>query len=356
MRLYSSSRTIVSMKVGFDISQLAFIGGVAHYTSNLVNELEKQENLTLDYFYASFRKPYKGNIKNVKQVRIPPTVTEPLFNKLRFSVDFFLKDLDIFHSSDWIQPKTKAKKVTTYHDLIPLKYPEWSTKKVVDVHKRRLALVEKEIDMVIAVSESTKRDLLQLSSIPQNKITVIYEGVEDIFVPQPKEAVFAFKRKYNLPEKFILAVGGTGERKNIARIEEARGRYPLVLLRHHGYTQSQVINDLPQEELPLLYAASSVLVYASLYEGFGLPVVEAMSVGTPVITSSVSSLPEVGGEAAMYVNPLDEDDISQKIKDVLENPKKQTEMRQKGFIQAKKFTWTKTAEQTADLYRKVLKK
>ncbi len=338
----------LKIKIGFDISQIAHPGGVANYTLNLSKELIKIKDLDLSFFYSSLRKPYRGNLPNVKSFPIPPTILEKLFNEWRIlGIDTFLKELDVFHSSDWTQPKTKAKKVTTYHDVIPLKFPEWSHPKIVQVHKKRLELVEKEVDCVITVSQNTKKDLLEVSQIPEEKIVVIYEGVSTDFKPQSEKEVESFKQKFNLPEKYVLAVGGIGERKNLARIRQASKNYNLVIL-------GQTLKDLSSEELPLLYASASCLVYASLYEGFGLSILEAMASGVPVITSSVSSMPEVGGEAAEYVNPESVLDIENKLRLVMEGKEKRRIMIKKGFLQAKKFSWQKCAEQTVDVYRKLV--
>src|SRR3989344_171095 len=176
------------IRIGMDISQLAHTGGVATYTRNLAEQLQKLQDLEMIFFYSSLRKPYHGEFKNVKKYRLPPTLFEMLFNRWRnVSIERFLGPLDIFHSSDWTQPPSKAKKVTTYHDVIPLKYPKWSHPKIVSVHKRRLFLVEKEIDFVIAVSESTKKDLMEVSNIPEEKIKVIYEGPIADFKPKSEE-------------------------------------------------------------------------------------------------------------------------------------------------------------------------
>jgi glycosyltransferase involved in cell wall biosynthesis len=176
------------MKVGFDISQLAHFGGVTTYTQNLAAKLQENSDMEMVFFYSSLRKPYRGNLKNVKKFKLPPTFFELMFNKLHnVPIERFIGPVDIFHSSDWVQPPTKAKKITTIHDLVPIKYPEWSHPKIVEVNKRRLELVEKEIDLVIAVSQATKKDLLELTKIPQEKIVVIYEGVEDKFKQQSEQ-------------------------------------------------------------------------------------------------------------------------------------------------------------------------
>ena len=147
-----------------DISQVAHPGGVADYTQNLAENLTKINALEMIFFYSSLRKPYSGNLPNVLSYPIPPKFLEIILNQWRiFGIDKLVGKIDIFHSSDWIQPKTKAKKVTTYHDLIPLKFPQWSHPKIVRVHRKRLELVEREVDMVIAVSQSTKKDLLDVA-------------------------------------------------------------------------------------------------------------------------------------------------------------------------------------------------
>ncbi|MCR4305530.1 MAG: glycosyltransferase family 4 protein [Candidatus Daviesbacteria bacterium] len=336
------------MRVGFDISQIAHKGGVATYTRSLSNKLSEIHDLEMVYFYSSLRKPYKGKLKNLKAYRLPPTLFEMLFNRWRnVPIEKFIGPLDIFHSSDWTQPPSKAKKVTTYHDVVPEKYPQWSHSKIIAVHKRRLKIVEKEIDCVIAVSESTKRDLLEISDIPEEKIVVVYEGPTGDFKPQTKEAVKKFKEKYSLPEKFILAIGGIGERRNLSRIKEAAKDYNLVIA---GVS----LPWLGMDELELLYGSADVLLYASLYEGFGLPILDSFACGVPVVTSNVSAMPEVGGEAALYVDPHSTDDIRDKLKLLLNDKSLREEKIKKGLERVKEFSWEKAANETAEVYRRLI--
>lgn len=336
------------IKVGFDISQLAHNGGVATYTANLAEQLQKNVDLEMVYFYSSLRKPYKGSLKGVKKFKLPPTLFEMLFNKLRnVPIEHFLGPLDIFHSSDWVQPPSKAKKVTTYHDVVPLKYPEWSHPKIVSVHKKRLELVEKEVDCVIAVSETTKKDLLEVSKIPENKIMVIYEGVDKKFKKLPEKEVEEFRKRMKLPEQFVLAIGGIGKRRNSDRVKEAAKGHKLIIT-------GKTIPWLSDEELPLLYNSATVLLYPSLYEGFGLPILEAMACGTPVITSNLGSMAEIAGENALMVNPKDVEDISSKLDQLMKDQKLHKSLREKGLKHASKFSWEKCAQQTAEVYRKVI--
>src|SRR3989344_3876492 len=336
------------IKVGMDISQLAHKGGVAVYTKNLAGQLSKLSDLEMVFFYSSLRQPYHGSLKKVSKYKLPPTFFELLFNRWRnINVEKFIGAIDVFHSSDWTQPPSIAKKVTTYHDLVPLIHPEWSHPKIVSVHKRRLKLVAKEIDMVIAVSKATKNDLMKISKIPEEKITVIYEAADSSFKPQSEQLIEEFKKRINLPDDFVLAIGGVGERRNLARVRQASKKYNLVVA-------GENIPWVSFEDLPLLYSSAKVLLYPSFYEGFGLPILEAMSCGIPVITSSVSAMPEVGGEAAEYVNPESVVDIENKLKLVMEDQKKREVMIKKGFEQAKIFSWEKCATETHEVYHNLL--
>ncbi len=337
------------ISVGFDISQLAHPGGVSTYTRNLAEELAKIPDLEMNYFYSSLRQQYKGGLKSVKKFKLPPTFFEVLFNRMRnVSIERFLGPVDIFHSSDWVQPPSKALKVTTYHDVIPLKFPLWSHPRIVQVHKKRLELVEKEIDMVIAVSKATKRDLLEVTNIPEEKIVVIYEGVEGSFVKQPEEKIAKLKLKYNLPDEFVLAIGGIGERRNLRRVKEAVNGYNVVIT---GETVPWVEDD----EIPTLYSSAKVLLYPSLYEGFGLPILESMACGTPVITSNISSMPEISGDNALLVDPLKVEDISKKLKMLMEDNQLRKDFIKKGLNHVKKFTWEKTSKQTFQVYMDMIK-
>lgn len=338
------------IKVGLDISQTAHIGGVSTYTKNLSNQLSTIPEVEMSYFYSSLRKYYSGGLKNVKTYRFPPTLLEIMFNRLRnISIEKFLGNIDVFHSSDWMQPPTKAKKVTTYHDVVPLLYPEWSHPKIVAVHKKRLEIVEKEIDMVIAVSKTTKEDLLKVSKIPKEKIVVIYEGVDNRFKPQPADKIEEFKKKYKLPEIFVLAIGGIGERRNLGRVRAATTGYDLVIT-------GETIPWLPEEEMPLLYSAARVLLYPSLYEGFGLPILEAMACETPVVTSNISAMSEIAGDAAYFVDPYDVEDIVLNLKEAMKDDQQREDLIGNGILQASNFTWENCAYETVDIYRELMKK
>ncbi len=347
------------MKICIDISQVVFKGsGVENYTRNLVREVLRENKKTnshqyilfgtslrqkvlLDDFAFELRK--EGLIFKTSFWALPPSFTSTVWNQVHHvKIERLTGKIDVFHSSDWTQPPTRAKKVTTIHDLVTYKFPEASNKTIVDNMRHKNVWVKKEVDAIIAVSKNTKQDIIDILEIPQNKIHVIYEGVGEDFLN--------FKPgKDKTSKKYILAMSGVGNRKNTDRVEEA-----FNLLKPKGVELSIVGKNLgfvKQSDLPSLYANSQVFVYPSLYEGFGLPVLEAMSVGCPVITSNNSSLPEVGGDAAIYVDPRSVEDIKDKITEVLSlSPKSRKSLVEKGFAQSKKFSWNKAAKETIKLY------
>jgi glycosyltransferase involved in cell wall biosynthesis len=194
------------------------------------------------------------------------------------------------------------------------------------------------------VSEATKKDLLKVSSIPSDKIVVIYEGVGDTFKIQSPKDIKMFRKKYQLPEEFVLALGGIGERKNIKRLKIACKDVPLIV-------SGEDIERVSDEELPLLYASARLLAYPSLYEGFGLPILEAQACGVPVVTSDVSSMPEIGGQGAAYVDPLDIEDIKKTIRKVFYDNEVRKNLIKEGLKNVKQFTWEKTVEQTIEVYK-----
>ena len=344
------------MKIGIDISQIVYGTGVSVYTKSLVENLlkiDKENEYT--FFFASLRKkipnfkfqiPNKSQIQNskLKTFKIPPTLLEILWNKLHIlPIEKFIGKVDVFHSSDWTEPPAKkAVKVTTIHDLAVLRYPEAFPKKIVEVHKRKLEWVKKESKLIIAVSQATKKDIIKFLGIPEEKIKVIYEACTDEFKPQDKEKIKTVKNKYGIADDYLLAFSGP-KRKNLQRIKEACRGFDLFVI-------GQPFVD--HQDLPALYSGSSGLIYASLYEGFGLPILEAMACGCPVVTSNVSSMPEVAGKAAVLVDPYSLESIAGGIKEAL---KRREELKKLGFIQVKKFSWEKCAKETLKVYEEARK-
>lgn len=334
----------MKIKVGFDLSPAAYIGGVATYTKELAKRLELNEQLEMKFLYMSLKQKLPLRLNNVRNIPVPAKLYEPLMHKWRLvSVEQLIGAVDIYHSSDWVQAKSKAKKVTTYHDVIPLKYPQWSQKNIINVHRRRLELVEKEIDMVICVSETTKNDLLAVSRIDPKKIKVIYEGVDEKFKVVPEREIEQFREKMKLPQRFVLSVGGIGERRNLARIKSVCEKLEVKLI------VSGVDVLVSDDDMPLLYNSAQALVYPSFYEGFGLPILEAFGCGIPVVTSDRGAMKEISGGAAILVDPDSADSITGGVKIGLDD-RQRGKYIEKGQERAKEFSWDKCAKETAAIY------
>ena len=288
---------------------------------------------------------------------LPPKLAGLALNSLPIPFEWLTGKADIIHTSDWSAPFSQFPLVTTVHDLVFKKYPDTVDPLIRDTQIKRLSRLVQTDVQIIADSESTKNDLMEIYSLKESRITVIYPGIDQIYSPQSKHEINRVKTKYNLPDRFVLSVGTQEPRKNVARLVQAvQGLdLPLVLTGKYGWghqTSTPGVSTLgfvPDADLPAIYSAATVFAYPSLYEGFGFPVLEAMACGTPVVTSNVSSLPEVGGQAAVLVDPLSIESIRQGI--VTAQADKDLRIK-RGFAQAKKFTWERAAKQTMEVYEK----
>lgn len=360
---------IQKMRVGIDISPIVYGTGVSIYTKNLVeNLLRLDEKDTYRLFGGSFRDFFKlkkliAGFDTVKRVYpLPPFLLDILWNRLHtMPFEVFAGKVDVYHSSDWTQAPSRAFKVTTVHDLVPIKFASQSHPRIVAVHKRRLAWIKKEVDRVIAVSKSTKADLVNLG-IDKKKIKVVYEAASEEFKPVDSKTVETVLKDFGVRNDYVMSVG-FGPRKNTDRIIEAFQKTKTKNLKlvfvgrtpEKGFDERSVItlNQVDSaKQLTALYSGAKALIYPSLYEGFGLPVVEAMSCGCPVVTSNTSSLPEVAGDAAVLVDPTSTNEIADGIQEVLKNSKKYIS---KGKKQSAMFSWKKTAEETRSIYKAATK-
>lgn len=357
------------MKIGIDISQVVYKTGVSHYLTNLVKNLlliDKQNEYIL--FAGTLRRrkdiintldEFKGNFSK-KICPFPPTVSNLLWNSLHvFPIERLIGKVDVFHSSDWAQPPTKAYKVTTVHDLAPLKFPKNTHPKIVKVHKRRLKWITKEVDKIIVPSKATKADLIDLK-IEEKRICVIPEA--PIYSPAKKENVEKFKNDYKIDGDYILSVG-IRPRKNTENIikafdlARAGKNLKLVLvgtpagIKLEERRGIRITGSVSDEQMQAIYTGASALVYPSLYEGFGLPILDAFNCKIPVVTSNISSMPEVAGDAAILVDPYSVDSIKNGILKALSQKKTWVN---KGKERVKEFSWKKTAQETLKVYKKDL--
>jgi glycosyltransferase involved in cell wall biosynthesis len=232
----------------------------------------------------------------------------------------------------------------------------------------------KKARRVIAISENTKRDLVKLLGVDERKVRVTYCGYDESLRPLPEAEVEEFRRRKGLPERFILFLGTIEPRKNLVRLLEAFSKIKgegvkLVLAGGLGWGYRPILASVerlnlkedvllpgfvPPEEKVYWYNAAEVFVYPSLYEGFGLPPLEAMACGTPVVASKAASLPEVVGDGGVLVDPLNPDAMAEALLRLLSNPEERERLRIKGLRQAQKFSWELMAKETVSIYREAL--
>jgi len=283
--------------------------------------------------------------------------------------------IDLVHSLAFVTPLVSpCPSVITIYDLSFLIFSQ-SFKYLKRLYLTLLTrLSARKARRIITISESTKRDTVRLLGVSSKKVAVVYCGVDRAFRPLPEREVASFRQKRGLPERIILFVGTIEPRKNVARLVEAYshlkdGQVKLVIGGARGWLYEEVFarveeldltgdvlfpGYIPPEELPLWYNAAELFVYPSLYEGFGLPPLEAMACGTPVITSNVSSLPEVVGEAGLTVDPMNSKGLAEAINQVLGDGALRQSMRERGLARASRFSWAKAARETVGVYRRAL--
>lgn len=289
--------------------------------------------------------------------------------------------LDIIHDPNGIAPflaqRDITRRVVTIHDAFA--YVDPSTHNRLDTWRYRwmLPYAVRCADAVITVSECSRRDLVRFLGLPTERVSVIGGGVEPRFVAiEDGEARRTILAKYGIAGRYMLYVGSINARKNIARLFEAyamvRGKFPDVTLVIGGKRQWRTaeidatwqrlnLDDhvhftgyVDDADLPALYSAAELFVFPSLYEGFGLPPLEAMACGTPVITSNSSSLPEVVGDAALLVEPHNTANIADAMVQLLGDVPLQAELRRRGFTQARRFTWEQAAQETKIVYQRLM--
>jgi len=371
------------MKIGIDVSQVIYGTGVSSYTKNLCQNLLKIDDKNEYILFGSALRGYPklkdfarefGHYPNVsfKFVPIPNIILEFLQNRLRLlPIEKFIGNVDIFHSSDWTQPKVKSdttKKITTVHDMVPFLFEKSVHPKIVSAYKRRLNLVKKEVDLILADSEATKEDLVKFMQIPQDKVKVVYLAPGKNFKNESEEKVKEVMDTYKIKKPYLLSVATQEPRKNIQKLldafEQIQKRIPelqLVLTGKYGWgpglrSAENVVwtGYVPDDDLVALYSGCRVFVYPSLYEGFGLPVLEAMACGAPVVTSNNSSMAEIAKNAAILIDPRSHTQLTRAIEMILDlNLENYQKMAQASLNRAREYTWEKTARETLNAYNQL---
>ncbi|MFA5052108.1 MAG: glycosyltransferase family 1 protein [Patescibacteria group bacterium] len=379
------------MKIGIDCRTIlnpveGERGGIGHYTYYLVKtiiESDKKNQYAL-YFDWRVKDTREFERPNVEIKHFPFSQYNSYlpfaYSHMLIAAYLMKESLDVYHSPVASLPFTYPKKsVITVHDLAMYKNPSWYPSQII-TSKLLVPQSLRKADKIIAVSESTKRDLKSIFNINAKKIAVIHEGAVVDKIPVKNKKIDSIS-KYQLGNGFFLFIGTLAPRKNVVTLVRAYKKllewdsefsaYPLVIAGSKDFRHEDVFNTIKElkitkqvkylgyvthnQKIELLKKATA-FVFPSLYEGFGLPVLEAMTCGTPVITSRASSLPEVAGRAALLVDPLKELEIAKAMRRLLENTDLRKRLETLGYAQAKKFSWQSCAAQTIQVYQSLSKK
>ena len=369
------------MKIGIDARMYSSsFTGIGRYTHELIKHLVRidKDNTYVIFLNEKEFEHFSIEAANITKVQ----VDAPHYSVKEQTV--FLKEIlkhkiDLMHFTHFNAPLLYNKPfVVTIHDLTPSFYK--GKKRVNPLERMGYNIVVKnsikKSKHIIAVSENTKKDIQKLFQIPAEKISVIYEAVGEEFKQvQDQESLKQTKQKYSLSRPFLLYTGVWRDHKNVTGLIKAFGElrkqdqdidlvitgkedpyYPEVkeLPKQLGVEKFvRLVGFVSEQELIDLYNLATLFVFPSLYEGFGLPVLESMACGTPVVASNVSSIPEVCGEACMLFNPEDTNDMANKIQQVLQDKELQEKMIEQGFTNLKKFSWGKMVQETLQVYQKI---
>jgi len=303
-----------------------------------------------------------------------------IFNLCLSSREKFRRNFDLLHCPFHEVPflfNPPVKTVVTVHDITACLFPRYHPLRRTIDYKILFKPVLRRVNRIIAISENTRKDLIEHFKLPEDKIDIIPPGCDTIFrTITDQSQIMRIKEKYSLPDKFILSVSTLEPRKNFVGIIRAysifkkkRDNVPkLVIVGGKGWGYNPIFSEVkklklekhiiftgyvPDEDLPFIYNASSLFVFASFYEGFGLPPLEAMACGIPTLCTSDTSFFEATGNAAVSINPYDVEDIAEKIERVLNSKSLREDLIQKGLRQAGKFNWKETAQKTLEVYRKL---
>jgi glycosyltransferase involved in cell wall biosynthesis len=352
--------------------------GIAQATRELIQALARVDRgneycLYYQYFRRKGRTPLaidQGNFTRVVN-RLP----WPLVNWLAMPIETFTGQADVIHGpAFFLRTKNGAKTVLTIYDLAFMLFPECYMKPSLEKLLREVPRCVQKANLIIAISQSTKEGLVNLLGISPQKIRVVPLAVASRFRVVEDEALKeGIRHKYALPSRFFLFVGLLNPRKNGVRLIQAYHRlrserglpYKLVFVGARGWLYENVLAQIEElglekeviftghvadEDLPLIYNLAEALVYPSVYEGFGLPILEAMACGTPVITSNVSASPEVAGGAALLVDPYNVDQLAEVMYKVASQDELRAHLTRRGLKRVRDFSWAKTALETLAVY------
>ena len=362
-------------------------GGIGRYVRELTAALAT-EDTTSDYrLFASGADSKSlphlpGKNFTWKTTRLSPGWLARIWHRLHIplSVNRFVGNVDLYHATDFVLPPTTSdtKTLLTVHDLSFIHTPETASPQLKAYLERVVPLSVRKATHILADSQATKNDLIDFYQTPSAKITVLHGGVSAHFkrINNPQQ-LNNVREKYQLGKQpYIFSVGTVQPRKNYSRVIKAitnlhQQGYDIkfVIAGGKGWLQDTIYQTIQEtqmrehikftgfaddEDLPALYSEALCTAFPSLYEGFGFPVLESMACGTPVITSNISSLPEVAGDAALLVNPLNIEEITNSLKQMIDDSSLRAQLMEKGYQRVKKFTWQQSAQQLKLVYKTVL--
>jgi glycosyltransferase involved in cell wall biosynthesis len=370
------------VRIAFDARKLHDFG-IGTYIRNLLGGLAKIDRTTEYVLFcyqhdAAMAGELGPNFRAVVESAGHYSVTEQISIPLAVRRE----RVDLFHAPHYVLPAlTPGPTVVTIHDCIHLMFPEYLKHRLGYAYARAsLWTAAHKSDRIFTVSEQSKRDILRFFRVPPEKIVVTSNAIDERFsVPPSEEVVRQTRERYQLGHPYILYVGNIRPHKNLERLIEAfdqvrsQGRSELELLiigdeisklqslrravhKHNLHRYVRFHGYVPADTLSVLYRLASVFVFPSLYEGFGLPPLEAMASGTPVVTSNVSSLPEVVGDAAVLVDPYSAGAIAAGILKVMHSAHLRAELRQKGFARVQEYSWMRSVERVRHVYGEVARR
>lgn len=379
------------MKISLELQPcLKNKSGIGIYTYELTKRLQEYKDVEFNGHIFNFinRNDISKDLdgidieKNICSL-FPYGVYRRIWHYIPIKYNWLFRDnADIYHFFNFIvPPRIKGKVITTIHDMTYELYPETMDKRNLKRIKSDIQYSVDRSDKIITVSESSKNDIIKFLNVDESKIEIVYNGVdyEKFNKYYTEDIKLIVRNKYNLPQNYILYMGTLEPRKNIDSIIEAFAlikkqkdfdNIKLVIAGKKGWLFEDIFNLVDKLNLkdhviftdyvdetdkPIIYNMAKLFVFPSLYEGFGIPVLEAMASSVPVIASNVSSLPEVAGNAVILVNPKDIEGIAKNIIKILSDDDLKNELVRKGHIQAQKFTWEASAEKLYNIYKEIMK-
>ena len=371
------------MRIGFDAKRAFYNrSGLGNYSRDTINSLINYYPEHDYYLYTPKKKnPIPFDLKGKAKI-IRPKGINRLYQSYWRSITLGNKisrdNLDIYHGLSNELPAnivhSNTRKVVTIHDLIFMRYPELYKSVDREIYQQKFFEACLAADKIIAISEQTKNDIISFFHIPENKIEVIYQGCNPLFYEQKSEdEINKCLKKHKIPDTYILSVGTLERRKNALHVLEGLKNsglnIPVVFVGKptnylkilEEYIQknnmkNQVIfrHNIPTNDLPAIYQAAKIFIYPSLFEGFGIPILEALNSGTPVITNKYGCFMEAGGKAANYVNPNHPEEIGASIREIIQQPEIAKKMKKTGLDYAQNFTQEKIAKQLINMYKSLI--